>query len=340
MTFSSLEQRMAHGYIDMLPSFVPDENAPVSVSEQEQFYVLIKSLYQLAYDEPLLFVTALHGDDAFPTRYKKAYGKPALIGDMRKFTKAINALLTAMFLLGKGEDVTLNKRQRAVLSRLGIDGTANLPAAWKWMASKDGANISKFSHCLFDDGYPYTSEIYARLLGSHAFKKIENWMAGQGYKRHDIYHIIASDCNLTLTIANPKWGADAPRGGHEYKIRHTGISAQYDDYTANPAVIGLCIPNGMKAYLENFDTMEKPLQAFVVSKTKKCDKCGYCVQTDKTGSRLLAYTAVEFEGKGYKLCNYYPGYGYSWTSIDDGTADMIIEMLSFMDKFAPDKVKI
>ena len=37
MTFSSLEQRLAQGYIDMLPSFVPEENASVSISEQEHF---------------------------------------------------------------------------------------------------------------------------------------------------------------------------------------------------------------------------------------------------------------------------------------------------------------
>ena len=60
MEYSSLEQRMAKSYIDLFPKFVPDENAPVTISEQEEFYSLLKNLYQLGYDEPLLFVTKLH----------------------------------------------------------------------------------------------------------------------------------------------------------------------------------------------------------------------------------------------------------------------------------------
>jgi hypothetical protein len=325
---------MAQAYIDLLPSFVPDENAPVSISEQERFYTLIKSLYQLAFDEPLLFAASLHADDAYPYRYKKAYNKPQLIIDMRKFTKSLDGLLKAMFLLGRGEDVKLNNKQKAVLSRLGIDDLTALPAAWKWMSAKDNANAAAFSHCLFDANYPYTSDIYARLLGEPGFKRLEQWMLAQGYKRYNVYSVTASDCNLTLSIVNPQWSPEPPRGGFEYKIKHTGIAAQYDDYTRNPASFGLCVPGGMKPYLESFDSMGEELQAFVVKKTKKCDKCGYCVQTDKTGNRPHSHTAVTYEGKEYRLCNYFPGYTYCWKSIDDGLADMLIKMLSFMDQFS------
>ena len=337
MNYTSLEQRLAQGYIDMLPSFVPDENAPVSISQQEDFYVMVRSLSQLAFDEPLLFVASLHEDDAFPSRYKKAYGKPKLILDMSKFKKSVDGLLQAMFLLGQGSEIKINKRQMTVLSRLGINDLTNLPAAWKWMATKDGANVSTFLHCMFNDNYPYTSEIYGRLLGDSAFKKLESWMLSQGYQRFNIYNVIASDCRLTLTIANPKWNKDPPRGGHEYKTRHTGISAQFDYYVRTPQILGLCIPNGMKQYLEAFDTMDKELQAFVAGRTKKCDMCKYCVQTDKTGSRPMAYTTINFEGNDYQLCNYYPGYSYSWAILDDGLVDTIIKMLFFMDGFIPGK---
>ena len=83
MNYTSLEQRLAQGYIDMLPPFIPAKSAPFEVSEQERFYIIIKSLYQLAYDEPLLFVVSLHEDDAYPNRFKKGYGKPKLITDMK-----------------------------------------------------------------------------------------------------------------------------------------------------------------------------------------------------------------------------------------------------------------
>jgi hypothetical protein len=63
------------------------------------------------------------------------------------------------------------------------------------------------------------------------------------------------------------------------------------------------------------------------------------VQTDKTGKRPLAYVTVNHGQADYNLCTYYPGYNYCWTSIDDALADQLIDMLYFMDKFAPNKTQ-
>jgi hypothetical protein len=203
------------------------------------------------------------------------------------------------------------------------------------MANRPESNILEFMYCLFDRDYSYSSDIYASLLGESSFRKLENWMIKQGYKRFDIYNTIASDCKLTLTYANPLWSKEPPRGGHEYKIRHTGISAQYDFYVQKPAIFGLCIPNGLKTYLDAFDSMNDKVQNFVVTRTKKCDGCRYCVQTDKTKSRPLVFIKVNYEQKDYNLCPYFPGYRYSWTEINNDLVDQLIEMLTFMDKFAP-----
>lgn len=336
MAYASLEQRMAQTYIDTFPPFIPDGHAEVSVSEQERFYILMQGLYRLAFDEPLLFVPSLHEDDAYPNRFtKSSYGKPDLQVNMNKFTNTLNALLQNMFLMGQGSDIKLNKRQQAILDRLGIGGSANLPAAWTWLANRPGANTVIFSRCLFKEDYPYTSDIYARLLGEAGFRKLESWMTERGYKSFDFYEVTASDCKLSLTYANPAWGKDRPNGGFEYKIRHTGISARYDPERQNPAVLGLCIPNGLKTFLEASESMGGNLRGFIISHTKKCDNCRYCVQTDKTGSRPFACIPVGHEGKIYNLCPYFPGSGFCWNSIDDGLAERLIEMLSFMDGFAP-----
>ena len=320
----------------MLPPYIPDDNAPVSTGEQKWFYDLISNLFKLAFDEPLLFVSKLHEDDVYPSRYKKPYGKPNLILNMKKFINTVDALIQNMFLLGQSENVILSKRQLIILSKLGIDDIGNLPSVWLWMSKRESANLQAFSYCLFDKDYPYTSDIYAKLLGKTAFKVLENRMIENGYKRYNITNVIASDCKLSLTIANPKWDSIPPRGGFEYKIRHTGISAQYEFFTAKPAVFGLCIPNGMKVYLQAFDSMDNKLQRFVVDRTKKCDVCKYCVQTDKSGTRPLAYIPITYENNQYRLCTYFPGYNYSWNNIDDDLANELINMLSFMDKFAPE----
>jgi hypothetical protein len=338
MGFTSLEQRMAQTYIDVFPKFIPDKSAKIDRVEQEKFYSLMKNLYQLAFNEPLLFVSSLHEDDVYPNRYKKSYGKPELITNMRKFTKAMDSLLQSMYLLGQDSNAKINIRQKEILSKLGINNYNKLPIAWNWMANRQDSNIVEFMYCLFDRNYPYSSDIYASLLGESSFRKLENWMIKQGYKRFDIHNTTASDCKLTLTYANPLWGKEPPKGGFEYKIRHTGISVQYDFYVQQPAVFGLCIPNGLKTYLDAFDSMSTKNKSFVVNQTKRCDGCRYCVQTDKTGSRPLAFIQVNYEQKKYNLCPYFPGYCYSWTSINDDLVVQIIEMLSFMDKFIPKNI--
>jgi len=336
MTFETLEQRLAASYLDIFPQFVPDEKADVSIAHQKEFYDFMKNLYQLIYDEPLLVVPELHEDDAFPNRFNKSsYGKPDLQANMRKFLKQTDALLHNMFLLGQDSSVKLNKRQKAVLSKLGIDNAYNLPQAWKWMSSRLGANKTAFSYCLFDNDYIYTSDIYANLLGEEAFRKLEKWMIENGYKKYDIYDVTASSCKLSLTYANPAWSKEHPKGGFEYKIKHTGISARYDILIKQPAVFGLCIPNGLKPYLLEFESMNEKNQEFIVKYTRKCDVCRYCVQTDKTGLRPLAFIPVKHRQTEYELCTYFPGYNFCWTSMDDELANQLIDLLSFMDKFAP-----
>ena len=338
MTNKNLEQRMAQSFIDMFPKFIPDENAPVGISEQKEFYMIMKNLYQLAFANPLLFVPSLNNDDAYPNRFhKSSYGKPELLVKMKKFLKTMEALLQNMYLLGKDSSIKINKREQNILSEIGIKDYSKLPAGWKWMSSRPESTLIDFSHCLFDKSYSYTSDIYASLLGEPAFRKLEKWMMGQGYKRHNIYNLIGSDCKLSLTYANPLWSKEIPRGGFEYKIKHTGISARYDPYIQTPAVFGLCIPNGLKPYLNAFDSMNSNVQRFIVAQTKKCNECKYCIQTDKTGTRQLAYSLINYEKRDYKLCQYFPGYNYCWVTINNDLADILIEVLTFMDKFIPDK---
>ena len=337
MTFKSLEQRIAQSYLDLLAPFVPDNNACVSVSEQEKFYHLIKNLYQLAFDEPLLLVSSLHEDDAYPGCIKSSYGKPELQVNMNKFSKSIDMLLKNMYVIGQGLEVKLNKRQNDILIKLGINDFTNLSPAWVWMSNRIDCGLTDFSFCLFNKDYPYTSDIYARLLGESAFRKLESWLITHGYKRFDIYNVIASNCKLSLTYANPVWSNEQPNGGFEYKMKHTGISVRYDACFKNPVVLGLCIPYGFKTFLEGFESADSSVKHFIIERTKRCDCCKYCVQTDKTGTRPLAAIELSHDGEKHLLCPYFPGYSYRWSSINDNLVGQLTEMLTFMDKFATSK---
>lgn len=74
MTYTSLEQRAAQGYLDVFPLFIPEESASVSIEEQKEFYDIMKKLYKLAYDEPQLFVPKLHEDAVPPMLFSRKIG--------------------------------------------------------------------------------------------------------------------------------------------------------------------------------------------------------------------------------------------------------------------------
>lgn len=339
MTYTSLEQRAAQGYLNLFPQFIPDSQAPVSVSEQKAFYDLMERFYRLAYEEPLLFVPKLHEDAELPGLYSSASdpGREAQ-NHMKKFCKMIDATVMQMYLMGAKEEFQLNRRQKAILLRLGIEDYGNLPAAWVWMAQKEHLERfqrpSRFAHCCFREDYTYAVWIYEKVFGNEAFHRLTDWMADHGYRAYDIHDIIGSNCKLSLTYANPAWGEERPRGGFEYKIKHTGISLRYEPYNQNPWVFGVCIPGGMKTYLEHFEEMPAAVQDFVMSRVKRCDGCRYCVQTDKTGKRPLARIPVQYGGEEHGMCPYYPGYRFWWPGVDDALADNVIGLLGFMDGFA------
>lgn len=326
--YDYLEQRMVQTYLDTLPPFIPSEAGP-SEAQQEQFYHLMESLYRLLFAEPQLIVRDLHEDDAYPNRFNRTpYGKPKLIDHMRKTTKAIDALLQTMILMAAEPGAAkVSARQRAILERLGVSPSGALPAAWTWMATRPGSSLLSFSRCLLGAGHPYASAVYARLLEDEsAFRRLEGWLIDRGYTRFDYL-----DGGMSLEYANLAWDEQPPRGGFEYKIRHTGVSLRYDGYAAKPAVLGLCIPKGMKAFLESFDRMDARVKDFVASRTRKCNGCRYCVQTDKTGTRPLAHIPIEHDGKSHRFCPYYPGCSYCWTAVDEELVDNLTAMMTFMD---------
>ncbi len=88
----------------------------------------------------------------------------------------------------------------------------------------------------------------------------------------------------------------------------------------------------MKEILAAFDRLPLRVQHFVVARTKKCDQCRYCVQTDKTGKRPLAAQLVNYQGKEVNLCPYFPGYNYCEPELSDDQVDDMIAMLGAMDR--------
>jgi hypothetical protein len=311
----------------------------------------MEGLFRRLSAEPTLLLRDVHEDDAHPNRFNKgSYGKPKLKVHMRRVLKEVEALLELLFRLGQSghaegeamaadEPPPLKAKHKRVMEQLGVrmweehgrtlfahHEYASLPAAWTWMASRPGASLLSFSRCLFQDGYPYAREIYQRLSGDEqAFQRLMGYLEEHGYT-----YLQNLDGALSMDYVKSHDGTLPTKGGFQYGIRHIGISASYDVLVRDPQVFGLCIPQ-MKRILGSFAAMRPALQDFVAARTKTCDECRYCVQTDKSGTRPLAFVSVEHRNQRIDLCPYFPGYRYSWPRLDERLVSSIIAMLEFMD---------
>ncbi|MCU0520645.1 MAG: hypothetical protein MUF84_08140 [Anaerolineae bacterium] len=349
--FENVEQRMVTTYLDTFPSFVPAVDGP-AVEAQAQFYAFMKGLYQRLAEAPMLLVSELHEDDAYPNRFNgAAYGKPKLRDWMRKPIKEVDGLLATMVAMGEagrlegdrlvvGAEVKVSRKARLLLQALGLEVSAapdgivlrhdeypELFPAWIWMATRPGASQLSFSRCLFREGHPYAGETYGRLSGNEAaFQRLEAYLIENGYTR-----VCNWDGEVSLDYWKSHDGKVPTRSGYLFAIRHIGIAARYDPLIDEPQVFGMCIPR-MKEILLAFDSLDAGVQDFMMEQTKPCDGCRYCAQTDKTGKRPLANVPVTYGGKTTRLCPYYPGFSYSWPELNDTLVDNMVAMLRAMDR--------
>jgi hypothetical protein len=345
-SYTNLEQRMAHTYLDMFPPFVPLANGEVSVHSQEQFYRFVSNVYQSIFDTPEILFTTTYEDDAYPNRFNRAsYGKPKLYNLMKKLITEIDGLMAWFFTLGQSgalkdgklvfpEAIKGKKKHIQVLPHLALklegdtlscEAFDGLFPAWKWMAKQ--GNLTAFGRSLFDPQYPYMQAIYARLLGdAQAFSRLAAYLEVRGYRRvetergpHTLDYVKRT-VEADVSLGNPIAGDP----------HHYGISAEYTPYTAVPQFLVLRILE-MKNLLLKFDQMEPSLKDFVIQYAKKCDHCRYCTQTDKTGKRKELAISVIHNGE-YHICPLYPGFNFCFSTLDETMAQNLMSFLDFMEK--------
>ncbi|MHB1317210.1 MAG: hypothetical protein ACYCYF_01185 [Anaerolineae bacterium] len=346
--YANLEQRMVHTYLDLLPPFAPSANAPVTAEAQEEFHTFVRTMLETLYAQPDLLLPALHGDDGYPNRYNRAaYGKPALLNTMRSDLKRLDDWFAFLYEAGRtgvvsGDTLRLNpalkvkKAHRELLPHAGLtlaDGTlrhdslARLFEAWAWMAKREGADVVRFSRCMFDPACRYMESVYARLVGdSEAFARLVRYLDDRGYE----YHEMVRDAS-TVDYAREHAEHPTPLRNPLYvDPNHTGISFDYQRDAAIPQYVVLRI-RGMKGLLERFAAMPDRLQAFVLEHCKVCDDCGYCTQTDKTGKRRPQHVWVTRGEQHIRLCPLYPGFTFTFTALDPALYEDLVAFLTFMD---------
>jgi hypothetical protein len=357
--FANMEQRIINMYIDLFPSYKPDKNCNVNEEDQKGFYNFIQSLLKKLYENPLLLFSKINSDDYFTIRFnKRSENKQTSYNTMRKIVKSIEDFLTFLFDIGKNvnlennefvinNDYKIPKRYINILGNCGISYFQNnnkhyfsqnknngIFYCWKWFSTKQDVTLPHFIGCMFDSNYSYTSEIYSKLSGNEeAFIKLESFLHENNY-----YRIDNRNKKITLDYIKNYDPKDNIIKEAWAERTHGGISVEYDCLMINPVLFSLRIPY-YKILLQHFEQMNNQEINFIVNSGKKCDNCRYCVQTDKSGKKELAYIKVNNDEE-YKICPYFPGFYYCWEHLDQNIVDNIIGLLKFANKIlTKDRIK-
>lgn len=344
MPYQCLEQRIAHYYIDLVGPFIP---APgLDLDSQKDFYGFVTGFLNRIYDQPETLFSKLHDDDAHPNRFNCAsYGKPDLKRNMKSDYEKIGQLFSLLRAIGREGEVTgaglaihlsPSKKEQKLLDFLGLErsqsvlshpGYPHMAAAWHALALRPDAIA--LQRCWFDEDAPYMEETFARFYDRDAYQALLGWLRQKGYRCYvNGKDYFSGGTAAILDFAKGTTPDDKPLG---YAIHgdkfHYGLTFEYRFEPQIPQHFELRILK-YKDILEGFETMPSSARRLIMEKAKRCDECGYCTQTDKTGKRSRATVSLK---DGTCLCTYYPGFNFVFTELNMQRVDEITAFLDGME---------
>jgi len=332
--YDNLSQRGVAYFLATFPSFYPVDAPDASREEQEAAYRFIRSVYTRLYDDPSLLGFKHAPDDCF-RGWEKQSDKPGLAGKIRGVIRKIEefvALLYRIALDGAVVD-TLKPAQVRQLAKFAIPpeaakGLALLAKISAERVAGDQRPYLTFSRGVFDVTAPWTQEVFGNMLSDRvAFDRLADFLTESGYRRVDGRSEENQMAAVTLDFVREyaetrdklKWAwAERTRGG---------IEVIYEELREVQPLYSMRIPY-FAELLRHAELASTQVRDFICAQAKKCDNCRYCVQTDKTGTKPLAFVPV---GE-FPICPLFCGFQFRWRTLDDDAVGNIIALLGFVDE--------
>lgn len=357
--YANLEQRMVKYYSDLLAPYHPAKEIPEAC--QYEYYEFVKGLYYKLFTRPEEFFTKLNADDAFPNRFNcSEYGKPELKPNMKKDRNKIEELFQLLLTIGSTGDETeegllikspLSKKQKAMLAYMDLDITdgilkhkayPNLHQAIKYLAGKENPlwlmpkmampilalPFLAFQFCWFDSSYPYLEKTHEKFYDREQYQRLTGWLKEKGYRSS-----VRFDTTLTLDYTKSIGNKEKPVGyalfGDKY---HYGFTFEF---RPDPRIMQHCELRIIQyaGMLKRFDDLSDKTKQLIRLRTKICDGCRYCIQTDKTGKRPIA--AIKLSD-GTARCPYYPGFSFTYEMLTKQDVDDIMAFLTDLERIVTD----
>lgn len=315
-SYESIGNRIVSAYIATYPIFKPMMNCGASEDSQREMYDFLYESMHIINDGLSLIDDEHQHDDCYQF-FELNYDRPGLIEKMQESRKKFFDFYEFFFKLGvHGEPVDdklliskkamrISKKHRDRLPRFGLhceesrDGYVlthekykKLFPAWKLHSSIPADNRTKhnrmtaFLHGSFNGKQYSAAELFSRVSRAQDIEELENYFIAKGY------HCEYNELQVTYEKEYPK-------------KQKALMRVQYDWRRQNPLLFVFKSPR-FSEVIKTYDQMDDALKELVFYRTKTCDGCGYCVQTDKTGKSPILSLMLEYDSVKLMKCPLFP----------------------------------
>ncbi len=337
--FKNLGRRIIYSYLATYPELKLNMNCDTSELSQRQMYDFLYDTINIVYNDLSIINVADEPDECYEW-WQCNNVKPELILKMQKIEKNFFSFFeyfVKMGLLGEifdkrliisksGMKIMQKTKDKLLLVGLICDESKDcyifrhnkyeeLFSAWKLHCSglKDGKiraqDIMIFLHGIFD-GKQYTaSEMFGKICDQKQITELESYFLKKGYTA------VSNEMSVIYEKEYPK-------------KQRAYMRIYYDWRMKNQIVFYFKVPQ-FSILIKSYDKMDDELKALVFNRTKTCDGCGYCNQTDKTGKRPRLALNLEFNNQTLLKCPIFPV--IAWNNTDETMINVVKKIFDFAE---------
>ncbi len=337
--FVSLGKRIIYAHLATYPEFkyVPDCGA--SELSQKQMYDFLYESINTIYND-LTLINVVDEPDECYEYWECNNVKPELILRMQKIEKKFfdfyelflemglygNVMDNKLVISKSSMNITQKTKDKLLLFGLTCDDTKDslvithtsyqeLFPAWKLHCSvpKDGKirtqNMMIFLYGRFGSKQYTAAEMFGRISNPEQISILESYFLEKGY-----------------TVSNNEMSVVYER---EYPKKQKAYMRIFFDWRKkNQMVFEFKVPQ-FSNVIKSYDKMDNDLKALAFYRTKNCDGCGYCIQTDKTGRRPRLALSLKLNEQTQSKCPLFPA--LVWFNADEEMISIVKKLFDFSE---------
>lgn len=340
MKFPTLGHRIIYAYMIGYPKFIPVNNEVVSVESQKQMYDFLYETVRTIYENTEIINVQPEPDD-FYENYTLSNSRPELIEKMRGIEYNFFDFYGLLYKIGQA----LEQDQSSWFidkSKLKITKKTIQKLEKFEVFCNDNSDKIRISHRRYKDMFPawklHTEIKNEGLIKRQIMSKFLQGKTGNKiYQASDMFKTVISDSaglkeleqlvfekgfqctndNLAVT-----WIKDFPGKKKSF------MSIAYSWRVRKQMSLKIQIYN-FRTLLLQYEELEDDLKSVIFYSMKTCDNCGYCTQTDKSGTRQVMSTVRQYKEETLLKCPLFPN--LEWYDIDSNTITKIKKIFELSD---------